>query len=151
MDKLIGNTSLLIAMAHKTKRTLTRAELKKMKEENAKTVKRVEKVKGKVKEVKKESKKRGWGMKDLKEIRRFQLLTKLLVQRLPFQRLVKELIQVRREDLKVQGLAVKALQEAGEAFLVGLLKQANLCAVHAKCVTIMPKDIQLARQIRGDI
>ena len=42
-------------------------------------------------------------------------------------------------------MAIKAIQEAGEAFLVGILEQANLCAVHAKCVTIMPKDIQLAR------
>ena len=106
-------------------------------------------MKGKAEEVEKESKKRGQGMKALKEIRRFQLSTELLVQRLPFQRLVKELIQVRREDLKLQGLAVKALQEAGEAFLVGLLEQANLCAIHAKLVTIMPKDIQLARQIGG--
>ena len=120
-----------------------------MKEENAKRVKRVEKVKGKVEEVKKESKKRGWGMKALREIRKFQLLTELLVQRLPFQRMVKELIQVRQEDLKVQGLAVKALQEVREVFLVGLLEQANLCTIHAKCVTIMPKDIQLARQIKG--
>ena len=60
-------------------------------------------------------------MKALKEIRSFQSSTELLVRRLPFQRLVKELIQVRQEDLEVQGLAVKALQEA-EAFLVGLLE-----------------------------
>ena len=44
-----------------------------------------------------------------------------------------------------------ALQEAGEAFLVGLLEQANLCTIHVKCVTIMPNDIQLARRIRVDI
>ena len=66
-------------MAHKTKGTLIRAELKKVKEENTKRMKRVEKVKGKVEEVKKESKKRGWGMKALREIRKFQSLTKLLV------------------------------------------------------------------------
>ena len=44
-----------------------------------------------------------------------------------------------------------ALQEVGEAFLVCLFKQANLCAIHAKCITVMFKDVQLARQIRGDI
>ena len=48
-------------------------------------------------------------------------------------------------------MTVKALQEAGEALLGGLLKQANFCEIHAKCVMVMPKDIQLARQIRGDI
>ena len=53
-------------------------------------------------------------------------------------------------DLKVKGLAMKAFQEVGEIFLVGLLEQANLCAIHAKHVAIMPKDIQLARRIRGD-
>ena len=45
---------------------------------------------------------------------------------------------------------MKALQEVGEIFLVGVLEQVNLCAIHAKHVTIMPKDIQLARRIRGD-
>ena len=90
-------------------------------------------------------------MKALKEIKKFQSLTELLIQRLLFQRPVKELIQARQNDLKVQGLAVKAIQEAGETFLVGLLEQANLCAIHTKCMTIMPRDIQLARRIRGDV
>ena len=74
MDKLIGNTFLLIAMACKTKTTLTRAELKKIKEENAKRVKRVEKVKGKVEEVKKESKKRGWGHESPKGNQEFSVI-----------------------------------------------------------------------------
>ena len=90
-------------------------------------------------------------MKALKEIRKFQLLTELLICKLLFQRLVKELIQARWNDLKIHGLAIKALHEAGETFLVGLLEQVNLCAIHVKHVTIMPKDIQLARRIRGDI
>ena len=95
MDVLIGNMFLLIEMACKTKRTLTRAEFKKVKEENAKRARRVEEVKRKVEEVKKESKKSGWGMKALREIGKFQSSTELLIQRLPFQRLVKELIQVK--------------------------------------------------------
>ena len=90
-------------------------------------------------------------MKALKEIKKFQSLTELLIQKLPFQRLVKELIQAKQNDLKVQGLAMKALQEAGEIFLMGFLEQVNLGIIDAKCVMIMPKDIQLARRIRGDI
>ena len=42
------------------------------------------------------------------------------------------------------------IQEASEAYLVGLFEDTNLCAIHAKRVTIMPKDIQLARRIRGE-
>ena len=59
-------------------------------------------------------------------------------------------MQKRREGLRLQSAAVLALQEAGEAFLVGLLEQANLCTIHVKRVTIMLKDIQLAQRIRGD-
>ena len=55
-----------------------------------------------------------------------------------------------RTDLRFQGSAVLALQEAAEAYLVGLFEDTNLCAIHAKRVTIMPKDIQLARRIRGE-
>ena len=43
-----------------------------------------------------------------------------------------------------------ALQEASESYLVSLMEDTNLCAIHAKCVTIMPKDIQLASQIHGE-
>ena len=90
-------------------------------------------------------------MKVLREIKKFQSSTELLMRKLPFQRLVRELIQARQSDLKVQGLAMKGLQEVGEVFLVGLLEQANLCAIHATRVMIMLKDIQLAKRIRGDI
>ena len=86
-------------------------------------------------------------MQALKEI---QKGADLLIRRVPFQRLVREIVQKQREGLKLQSSAVLALQEAGEAFLVGLLKQANICAIHTKQVTIMPKDIQLACRIRGD-
>ncbi|KAL2500999.1 histone H3.3 [Forsythia ovata] len=54
-----------------------------------------------------------------------------------------------KTDLRFQSHAVLALQEAAEAYLVGLFEDTNLCAIHAKRVTIMPKDIQLARRIRG--
>ena len=71
-------------------------------------------------------------MQALKEIQKYQKGADLLIRRVPFQRLVKEIVQKRREGLKLQSSAVLALQEAGEAFLVGLLEQANMCAIHAK-------------------
>ena len=67
-----------------------------------------------------------------------------------FQRLVREIAQDFKTDLRFQSSAVMALQEASEAYLVGLFEDTNLCAIHAKRVTIMPKDIQLARRIRGE-
>ncbi|CAI0380659.1 unnamed protein product [Linum tenue] len=70
--------------------------------------------------------------------------------KLPFQRLVREIAQDFKTDLRFQSSAVSALQEAAEAYLVGLFEDTNLCAIHAKRVTIMPKDIQLARRIRGE-
>jgi histone H3 len=85
----------------------------------------------------------------LREIRRYQKSTDLLIRKLPFQRLVREIAQDFKADLRFQSTAVAALQEASEAYLVGLFEDTNLCAIHAKRVTIMPKDIQLARRIRG--
>ncbi len=86
----------------------------------------------------------------LREIRRYQKSTELLIRKLPFQRLVRELAQEFKEGLRFQSTAILALQEAAEAYLVGLFEDTNLCAIHAKRVTIMPKDIQLARRIRGE-
>ena len=86
----------------------------------------------------------------LKEIRRFQHSTELLIKRLPFQRLVREIAETYMTDLRFQVAAIEALQEACESYLVGLFEDTNLCAIHAKRVTIMPKDIQLARRIRGE-
>ncbi len=75
----------------------------------------------------------------LREIRRYQKSTDLLIRKLPFQRLVREIAQDFKSDLRFQGSAVLALQEAAEAYLVGLFEDTNLCAIHAKRVTIMPK------------
>ena len=86
----------------------------------------------------------------LREIRRYQKSTELLIRKLPFQRLVREVAQEYKSDLRFQSSAVLALQEASESYLVGLFEDTNLCAIHAKRVTIMPKDIQLARRIRGE-
>ena len=89
-------------------------------------------------------------MQALKEIQKYQKGSNLLIQRVPFQRLVKEIVLKQWESLKLQSSAVLVLQEASEAFLVGLMEQANLCAIHAKRVTLMPQDIQLAHRIQGD-
>ncbi|CAH3144424.1 unnamed protein product, partial [Porites evermanni] len=80
----------------------------------------------------------------------FSKSTELLIRKLPFQRLVREIAQDFKTDLRFQSSAVMALQEASEAYLVGLFEDTNLCAIHAKRVTIMPNDIQLARRIRGE-
>ena len=90
------------------------------------------------------------GTVTLHEIRRYQKSTELLIRKLPFQRLVREIAQDFKTGLRFQSTAVMALQEACEAYLVGLFKDTNLCAIHAKRVTIMPRDIQLARCIRGE-
>ena len=81
----------------------------------------------------------------LREIRRYQKSSELLIQRMPFQRLVREIAQVHNPYVHFQSGAILALQESVEAYLVGLLEDSNLCAIHAKRVTIMPKDMQLAR------
>ncbi|KAL3213552.1 hypothetical protein MRX96_035321 [Rhipicephalus microplus] len=86
----------------------------------------------------------------LREIYRYQKSTKLLIRKLPFQRLVREIAQDFKMDPCFQSSAVMALQEASEAYLVGRFKDTNLCAIHAKRITIIPKDIQLARRIRGE-
>lgn len=86
----------------------------------------------------------------LREIRKYQKCTDLLIRKLPFQRLVREIARDFKNDLRFQSSAILALQEASEAYLVGLFEDTNLCAIHAKRVTIMPKDLQLARRIRGE-
>ena len=87
------------------------------------------------------------GTAALKDIRHFQKTSALLIRKLPFQRLVREIAQDFKTDLRFQSAAILCLQEAAEAYLVRLFDNANLCAIHARRVTIMPKDIQLARQI----
>ncbi|CAD6568666.1 MAG: histone H3.1 [Tremellales sp. Tagirdzhanova-0007] len=76
--------------------------------------------------------------------------TELLIRKLPFQRLVREIAQDFKTDLRFQSSAIGALQEASEAYLVSLFEDTNLAAIHAKRVTIQPKDLQLARRLRGE-
>jgi histone H3 len=93
------------------------------------------------------------GTAALRQIRKYQKSSCLLIRRLPFHRLVREITKdlERVQGLRLQASAVLALQEAAEYYLVNLLGDANLCAIHAKRVTVMPKDVALARRIRGEI
>ncbi|KAH7387608.1 hypothetical protein KP509_16G032400 [Ceratopteris richardii] len=84
------------------------------------------------------------------EIRHYQKSVELLIPRRSFARVVKEEIQRYCAGLRIQGIAIEALQEAAEAYLISMLEDSNLCAIHAKRVTIQPKDLQLARRIRGN-
>ena len=86
----------------------------------------------------------------LREIRKYQKGTDLLMRKAPFQRLVREIACGIKSDLRMQSTALLALQEAAEAYMVGLFNDTNECAIHAKRVTIMPKDMQLAQRIRGE-
>ena len=96
----------------------------------------------------------------LSEIKRYQQSTECLIKRTPFSKLIKEILQEYRVcpdgagmpsvQVRFQSTAVATLQEAAKNFLVGLFKDVNLLAVHAKRVTVMLCDIRLALRIRGD-
>ena len=86
----------------------------------------------------------------LREIRKFQRGTELLIQKAPFQRLVRELAAVHKDGLRFQSSAVQAIQEATESYVISLLADTNLCAIHTRRVTIQPKDVQLALRLRGE-
>lgn len=86
----------------------------------------------------------------LREIRKYQKTTDLLLRKLPFQRLVREIAQEYFNDVRFQASSIMAVQEAAESYLVGLFEDTNLGAIHAKRVTIMPKDMKLAKRLRGE-
>ena len=92
------------------------------------------------------------GTRALREIKLYQRSTHLLIRKAPFARLVRELLVTRHPaglEFRWQQAAIECLQEATEAFLVCLLSDAYLCSIHAKRVTLMPRDIQLIRRLRG--
>ena len=86
----------------------------------------------------------------LREIWWYQKSTDLLIRRALFQWVIYEIMRGIRNDLRIQAVAIKGLQEAAEAYLVALFEESNLCAIHAKWVTIMPRDVQLTRRICGE-
>lgn len=86
----------------------------------------------------------------LREIKRYQKSTDLLIAKAPFQRFVKAICSGYDASLRFQSQAILALQEAAETYVTGLFEDANLCAIHANRVTLMKKDLDLARRIRGE-
>ena len=165
-------------MAGKTKTTLTRAERERIKKSNAqresaakeRSEKKMSKDDGE--KDKKDKEEQGMdngkgedrqGRETIKNktrkrheegnegLKRYQTSTYLLIRRLPFQRVVREITQNIRADLWFLSMAIMALQEVVDAFLVRLLEQSILCVVHTKRVMVMPKDIQLSLRIRGHI
>jgi histone H3 len=89
----------------------------------------------------------------LREIRKYQKSTDLLINKTRFTWLLREIVQnvpghnTETTALRMQKATILALQEAAEAFLTGLFEDSNLCAIHAKRVTIMPKDIKIVLRI----
>ena len=90
------------------------------------------------------------GMVALRDIWRYQKSTELLICKLPFQHLVRKILQGYGVGYRVTPAMMMALQEAAEAYLIQLLEDSNLCAIHTKHITIQPKDMQLARRIHGE-
>ncbi|KAG5508765.1 hypothetical protein JKF63_05263 [Porcisia hertigi] len=86
----------------------------------------------------------------IREIKKFQKSTDLLIQCAPFQRLVREVSSAQKEGVRFQSSAIMAIQEATEAYIVSVLADTNLACIHAKRVTIQPKDVQLAMRLRGE-
>lgn len=90
------------------------------------------------------------GTRAIIEIRQFQRTYELLIKKLPFQRLVRELItDINNSGLRISSDALLALQKATEAYIVSMFEDTNICAIYAKRVTVLPRDMQLVRRIRG--
>lgn len=90
------------------------------------------------------------GTQALREIRKYQLSADLIIPKAPFFRIVKELALECNPDIRLQPAAVLAMQEAAESYIVGLFEDNQLCAIHAGRVTVMTKDMSLARRIRNE-
>ncbi|KAG5507036.1 hypothetical protein JKF63_05782 [Porcisia hertigi] len=86
----------------------------------------------------------------LREVRKYQRSTDLLIACAPFRRLVKEVMSTFKDTMRMRSSALQALQDATESYIVGVLGDANLCTIHAKRVTLYPKDLQLAMRLRGE-
>ena len=143
----LQNDQFVVAKRKVTKRVDRSLPHEKAGEKRAKTLMKVKK-----KKTKEEKPKRKYrpGTLALREIRKYQQSMDLLIQKLPFMRLVQEIGQQFLTGIKFQGTAVMALQEASEAYLISLFEDSNLCAIHMKCCTIMLKDMQLTCRIRGE-
>ena len=89
-------------------------------------------------------------MKALQEIRKFQMTVENVIPRAAFQRVVREISQSLKQDLRWSAAALGAIQEAAEQMATSLFEDANMCAIHAKRVTLMDRDLRLATRIRSD-
>ena len=116
-----------------------------------KMVKNISKPWPKRKQVEKPSRRRYHpGMKAICEIQKFQKSTEPLIPKMAFLWIVREMLQCKSTEYRIQVGAILALHEAAEAYIIWLMEDTNLCAIHAKCVTILPKDMQLVRRIQGE-
>ncbi len=86
----------------------------------------------------------------LRQVKKLQKSTELLIAKAPFSRLVRELAESHKAGLRFASSALSAIQEATEAFVISLLSDANLTALHANRVTALPRDLQLVRRLRGE-
>ena len=89
------------------------------------------------------------GTRALMDIRRYQKSTELLIRKLPFQRLVREVVMDMKKQLRMQSTAILALQEAAEDYLVRMFEQAQHIAIHGRRVTVMEKDLLLWRRLHN--
>jgi len=85
----------------------------------------------------------------MREIRKYQKTTDLLIRKLPFQRLVREVASEFKSDVRFQSSSILAIQESLENYLTGLFEDSNRCAIHAKRVTLMAKDLHLVHKIKS--
>ena len=105
------------------------------------------------------SKKKRWkpGTVALREIRQYQRSTELLTRKGPFRRLVRAIgaelfgYSEFKKGLRYNSVACDMLQHAAEAYAIGVMEEGNLCCIHAKRVTVAPKDLQLARRCRHEL
>ena len=86
----------------------------------------------------------------LREVRKYQKTTEHLIRKAPFVRLIRECLFKTKESIRLSANACEAIQDATESYMTGLLSDANLCTLHAKRVTLMPRDLKLARRLRGE-
>lgn len=88
------------------------------------------------------------GVMALKEIYRYQKSTDLLIKKMPFRRVIRELAREINPELRFRSVALQTIQECAENFLVKLCEDSKLVAIHAKRVTMMAKDLLLILKIK---
>ena len=134
----------------KKKMSAKGADQKKGVASKSKVIKKSAPAQGGMKEEQRAKRRHKPGTIALREIKKYQKTVDMMLPRAPFQRLVRNICSDLDHELRFQSQALTALQEAAEAYIVGVFEDTNLCAIHAKRSTILKKDMELARRIRGD-